>query len=404
MDNLDALSSDEEIYVPDGDDIKFVRDGSEVELELKYKELMFKFCSDGCMDQMVIACYDSTDSNSLSQGDCDPGQCEFKAGVLKDLGKNLIWFKSDKNLQSGYENKCETAIMAFPETTTAGFRPFPSCEPLKHDGNVVKLYIHQVPPGCPFYVLNAKKWVPPPPPTTSELNSTGTAVPNQTTSKSSEANTTLWIVIGIGVFILLIVVIGFGYCCYRTQIQKKPLFGNEKDVQRKADIPQAKESAIENEKNADEKQVLKSKEVVAKPEPSKESTVEKEKQPKQTKKKATKEKKASVVEEKPSKEVTEENATKEDAQPAKKVSIEPTLQDRTTEASVVQKQRGNPPRVCVPKKVIFPAKNSDGLKSVSLFDTLSGAEDDKTQNSTVASEKPRKNESAGRKKGSKKQR
>uniref|UniRef100_A0A914PSG6 Uncharacterized protein n=1 Tax=Panagrolaimus davidi TaxID=227884 RepID=A0A914PSG6_9BILA len=154
IDNLDALSSDEEIYVPDGDDVKFVRDGREVELELKYKELMFKFCSDGCMDQTVIACYDSTNSNSLSQGDCDPGQCEFKAGVLKDLGKNLIWFKSDKNLQSGYENKCETAIMAFPETKTAGFRPFPSCEPLKHDGNVVKLYVRQVPPGCPFYVVS----------------------------------------------------------------------------------------------------------------------------------------------------------------------------------------------------------------------------------------------------------
>uniref|UniRef100_A0A914P8D1 Uncharacterized protein n=1 Tax=Panagrolaimus davidi TaxID=227884 RepID=A0A914P8D1_9BILA len=208
---------------------------------------------------------------------------------------------------------------------------------------------------------------------------------------------------------ILKVFIFFSYCCYRTQIQKKPLCGNEKDVQRKAVIPQAskKESAVENQKPADEKEVLESKEVIAKPEPSKESTVPEEKQPKPTKKKAPKEKKAPVVVPKPSKEITGENGTKEDASPAKKVSIEPTLQDGTTEASVVQqqqKQAGNRPKVFVPKKVILPANNSDGFKSVSLFDTLSGAEDDKTQNSTHTSEKPRKNESAGRKKGSKKHR
>uniref|UniRef100_A0A914PUI7 Uncharacterized protein n=1 Tax=Panagrolaimus davidi TaxID=227884 RepID=A0A914PUI7_9BILA len=405
MDNLDALSSDEEIYEQNGGDMKFVRDG-EVEVELENKELMFKFCSDGCMDQTVIACYDSTNSNALRQGDCDPGQCEFKAGVSEKHQIPFLWFKDDfyRQLFPKDGDICETAIMKWPDATVSFSPEFSSCDPSKHDGNVVNLYVRQVPPGCHFYVLNAKKWVPPPPPTTSELNSTRT-VPNQTTSKSSEANTTLWVVIGVGIFILLIVVIGFGYCCYRT-IQKKPLFGNEKDVQRKADIPQAskKESAVENEKTPDEKQVLKSKEVVAIPEPSKESTVEKEKQPKPAKKKAPKEKKAPVVEEKPSKEFTGENGTKEDAQPKKKVSIEPTLQDATTEASVVQKRPGNPPRVFVPKKVIFPAKNSDGLKSVSLFDTLSGAEDDKTQNSTHTSEKPRKNESAGRKKGSKKHR
>ena len=42
--------------------------------------------------------------------------------------------------------------------------------------------------------------------------------------------------------------------------------------------------------------------------------------------------------------------------------------------------------------------NSDGFKSVSLLDTLSGAENDETQGSTHASEKPRKNESARKKK------
>uniref|UniRef100_A0A914QIZ0 Uncharacterized protein n=1 Tax=Panagrolaimus davidi TaxID=227884 RepID=A0A914QIZ0_9BILA len=50
MESLDALVSDEEIYEQYGDDIKFVSDGKEVELELE--TLKFKFCSDGCMGKM----------------------------------------------------------------------------------------------------------------------------------------------------------------------------------------------------------------------------------------------------------------------------------------------------------------------------------------------------------------
>uniref|UniRef100_A0AC35GL04 Uncharacterized protein n=1 Tax=Panagrolaimus sp. PS1159 TaxID=55785 RepID=A0AC35GL04_9BILA len=249
---------------------------------------------------------------------------------------------------------------------------------------------------------------------------------SQTTTKTSEANTTLWIVFGVGIFIIFaVIIIGFGYCCYRTQIQKKPLFGKKNDVQQKAFIPKASKKAnVYEEKTADEK------EVVAKPEPSKESTVAKEKQPKPAKKKLPKEKKAPVVVPNPTKEVTQENGTKEDAQPKKNVSIEPTLEAPTTEASVVQKsvvqqkqkQPGNPPRVSVPKKVILPAtKSINAPKSkshsnknyslssrhkvgtqimvVSSLDT----ENDETQNSTDASEKLRKKEPAGgRKKGSKK--
>uniref|UniRef100_A0A914PKR9 Uncharacterized protein n=1 Tax=Panagrolaimus davidi TaxID=227884 RepID=A0A914PKR9_9BILA len=405
MDNLDALSSDGEIYEQRGDDIKFV--GNErkgVELELGNKQLAFKFCYDGCMDKEVIACYNSTNPNRLVRGDCGPGQCEFRAGVSVKDEEPFLWFK-DKSFWKIDNNKCETAIMKYPKATPNGFQAFASCEPLKHDGNVVKLYVLQVPPGCPFYVSNAKKWTPPT--TTPTQNSSALSQTKETTSNSSEANTTLWICIGI--FILLIVMIGFGYCCYRSQIQKKPLFGKKKDVQQKAFIPEASKKAnVVKEKTADEK------EVVAKPEPTKESTKEestvaKEKQPKPTKKKALKEKKAPVIEAKLSKEVTQENATKEDA-PQKKVSVEPTLEDPTIEASFVQKSvvqqklPRNQPRVFVPKKVILPAMNSDGVKNVSLLDTLSGAEDDETQHSIHASEKPRKNEFTRRIKGSKKHR
>uniref|UniRef100_A0AC35EYV0 Ovule protein n=1 Tax=Panagrolaimus sp. PS1159 TaxID=55785 RepID=A0AC35EYV0_9BILA len=198
------------------------------------------------MGKTVIACYDSKNPNLNAKGGCDPGQCEFKAGVLEDLGKKLIWFKSDKNLQSQYENKCETAVMSFPEATPYGFRPFPSCEPLKHDGNIVKLYVHHVPPGCPFYVLNAKIWTPPPP--TPSQNSSKTDEQNQTTPKSSNAE--MWIGIGVGIFIIfVIIIIGFGYCYYRTQIQKKPLFGNKKEIQ-----PNAAESKKAEDKKEEKQQ------------------------------------------------------------------------------------------------------------------------------------------------------
>uniref|UniRef100_A0AC35EWV7 Uncharacterized protein n=1 Tax=Panagrolaimus sp. PS1159 TaxID=55785 RepID=A0AC35EWV7_9BILA len=247
MNNLDALSSDGQNYEQDDNDIKFVENVREgIELELENKQLMFKLCSDGCM-----------------------------AGVSEKDGKMLLQFKDDTyNKRFDTDSYiCATATMAFPDAALTLTDKFPSCEPLKHDGNVVKLYVNHVEPGCPFYV-----------------------------------------------------------------------------------------------------------------------------------KKAPKEKKA-PINPKPSKEVTQENGTKEDAPPVKKVSTEPTLENPTTEKSVVHhKLPGNPPRASVSKKVILPAMNSDGFKSVSLFDTLSGADDDETQNSIHAFEKPRKNKAAGRKKSSKKHR
>uniref|UniRef100_A0A914PLE9 Uncharacterized protein n=1 Tax=Panagrolaimus davidi TaxID=227884 RepID=A0A914PLE9_9BILA len=175
---------------------------------------------------------------------------------------------------------------------------------------------------------------------------------------------------------ILKVFIFFSYCCYRTQSQKKPIFGKKKDVQQKAFTPESSKKAnVNKEKTADEK------EVVAKPEPPKEATAAKEKPPKPAKEKISKEKKAPIVEPKPSKEMTQED----NPPPAKKVSVEPTVEDPTTEASVVQKpvvqqkqyHTGNPPRVYVPYKVILPEpKSVNAPKSGSLKtgkkDSLSG--------------------------------
>uniref|UniRef100_A0A914QVD6 Uncharacterized protein n=1 Tax=Panagrolaimus davidi TaxID=227884 RepID=A0A914QVD6_9BILA len=378
MDNLDALFSDGENYEQDGNDVKFVRDGGKVELELVNKQLAFKFCSRGCMGKTVTACYDSINPNPKVRGKCGAGQCEFNATVVDQGGITYLRFMTTgfHKISNNNDNVCGTATMASPEAIISLDAPaVASCEPLFIDGKVIKLTLLGANHNCPLYVENAKKWTPPPTATTQ--NSSGTTVPNQTTSKSSEANTTLWIGIGVGIFILLIVIIGFGYCCYRTQIQKQPLFGKKKEVQQKAFIPEAskKPRAVENEKIEDEK------EVVAKPEPSKEATVAKEKQPKPAKEKIPKEKKAPILVPKPSKEVTQE-----DAPPAKKVSAEPTLEVPTTETFVVQKSviqqqkqhhNGNPPKVYVPKTVIHPEpKSVNAPKSGSLKtgkkDSLSG--------------------------------
>uniref|UniRef100_A0A914QTJ5 Uncharacterized protein n=1 Tax=Panagrolaimus davidi TaxID=227884 RepID=A0A914QTJ5_9BILA len=144
MEYLDALSSDGENFEQYGDDIKFVGNEREgIELELKYKELKFRFCSDGCMDKVVVACYDSTNPNSNAKGECGPGQCEFKAGISEgDDKKPFLWFydKFHNKFFPKNGDVCQSATMEFPETKTTGIPPFPSCEPLKHDGNVFALF------------------------------------------------------------------------------------------------------------------------------------------------------------------------------------------------------------------------------------------------------------------------
>uniref|UniRef100_A0A914PF35 Uncharacterized protein n=1 Tax=Panagrolaimus davidi TaxID=227884 RepID=A0A914PF35_9BILA len=226
--------------------------------------------------------------------------------------------------------------------------------------------------------LNAKKWTPPLTTLPTTQNSSETT--QITTAKSSNSDTTLWIGIGGGIFVLLIIFIVLGYCCYRTQSQKKPLCGKKKDVQQTTFIPESSKKAnVVKEKTEDEK------EVVAKPELPKEPTAAKEKQQEPAKKKAPKEKKAAVVVPKPSKEVTQENVTKEDKPPPKKVSVEPTVEDPTTEASILQKpivqqkqpKPGDPPRVFVPTTVYHPEpKSVNAPKSGSLKtgkkDSLSG--------------------------------
>uniref|UniRef100_A0AC35GEK4 Uncharacterized protein n=1 Tax=Panagrolaimus sp. PS1159 TaxID=55785 RepID=A0AC35GEK4_9BILA len=84
IDNLDALSSDGENAVQNGADVKFVGDSGKVGLEMVYNELKFKFCSDGCMDQKVIVCYDCENTDETLRGDCDLNQCGMIAGVEKD--------------------------------------------------------------------------------------------------------------------------------------------------------------------------------------------------------------------------------------------------------------------------------------------------------------------------------
>uniref|UniRef100_A0AC35FFY2 Uncharacterized protein n=1 Tax=Panagrolaimus sp. PS1159 TaxID=55785 RepID=A0AC35FFY2_9BILA len=52
MNTLDALSSDGQNYEQDDKNIKFVENLREgIEFELENKQLMIKFCSDGCMDK-----------------------------------------------------------------------------------------------------------------------------------------------------------------------------------------------------------------------------------------------------------------------------------------------------------------------------------------------------------------
>uniref|UniRef100_A0A914P503 Uncharacterized protein n=1 Tax=Panagrolaimus davidi TaxID=227884 RepID=A0A914P503_9BILA len=106
----------------------------------------------------VRACYDSANPNRNAKGECGPGQCEFKAGISEGDDKvPVLWFYDkfpNKDFPKDGHICATTTTMKSPDASSNGIRPFPSCEPLKHDGNVVKLYIHQVPPGCPFYVVS----------------------------------------------------------------------------------------------------------------------------------------------------------------------------------------------------------------------------------------------------------
>uniref|UniRef100_A0A914QL23 Uncharacterized protein n=1 Tax=Panagrolaimus davidi TaxID=227884 RepID=A0A914QL23_9BILA len=342
------------------------------------------------MGEKVVVCYDCENTNEALQGNCDSNQCGMIAGVKKDEGmasgrQNFLWFISTGFSRPFGENDeiCESIVMKSPEAeVTFQTTPIKSCDPKKYDGKVIKLSVNGVKPGCPLFILNAKKWTPPLTTSPSTQNSSETT--QITTAKSSNSDTTLWIGIGGGIFVLLIIFIVLGYCCYRTQSQKKPLFGKKNDVHQKTFVPEAsKKAEVVKEKTADEEQVLKAKptKVVAKPEPPKEATVVKEKQPKPSKEKTPKEKKAPIVEPKPPKEITHED----NPPPAKKVSVEPTVEAPTTQVSVVQKSvvqqkqyhNGNPPRVFVPESVIHPEpKSVNAPKSGSLKtgkkDSLSG--------------------------------
>uniref|UniRef100_A0A914Z972 Uncharacterized protein n=1 Tax=Panagrolaimus superbus TaxID=310955 RepID=A0A914Z972_9BILA len=125
----------------------------EVTIELSNGELEFEICSDGCMDKEVVVCYDATNIVSSLQTGCGPNQCIFKAGVLKDSVGKFLWFMSQSLATPVTSPKCESAVMKSPEAiiSFSTIAPIKSCEPLKRDGNVVKLFIKQF--GCSLKVV-----------------------------------------------------------------------------------------------------------------------------------------------------------------------------------------------------------------------------------------------------------
>uniref|UniRef100_A0A914YLN3 Uncharacterized protein n=1 Tax=Panagrolaimus superbus TaxID=310955 RepID=A0A914YLN3_9BILA len=74
------LAADQLPGVQEGDDVRLIRPGG-IEIELKYGELKFEFCSDGCLEKIVVVCFDCENCDLEVQGECGPNRCEFKAGV-----------------------------------------------------------------------------------------------------------------------------------------------------------------------------------------------------------------------------------------------------------------------------------------------------------------------------------
>uniref|UniRef100_A0AC34FNM9 Uncharacterized protein n=1 Tax=Panagrolaimus sp. ES5 TaxID=591445 RepID=A0AC34FNM9_9BILA len=191
-------------------DVQLVGYGN-ISIELKYDQLKFQFCSAGCLGKRVTVCYDAENIvSSLTHG-CGPNQCRFQASVSEatpNSPSNFLWFES--NPKPFVDKICETATMESPEATLS-FTPLTpplSCEPLKRDRNVVNIYVKDVPSGCILKVMNAKIWYPPTPSSTTQTSEI------DTTEDSSKAETTIWIILGVLFFFIVIGIFGFGiYCC-----------------------------------------------------------------------------------------------------------------------------------------------------------------------------------------------
>uniref|UniRef100_A0AC35GSB5 Uncharacterized protein n=1 Tax=Panagrolaimus sp. PS1159 TaxID=55785 RepID=A0AC35GSB5_9BILA len=183
MDNLDNLAFDGQNYEQHDADVKFVRDGGEVELESEHKELKFRFCSDGCMGETVTVCYHAKNPDGSLKGSCASNQCEFKAGVSSGYGTPFLWFVTTgfRSTFTGTQHICEDATLKSPKAIVTFLTPeqvFTSCEPLFNDEKVIKLTVTGAKHNCPVFVTNAKKWIPPP--TTTAQNSSDLSETNQT--------------------------------------------------------------------------------------------------------------------------------------------------------------------------------------------------------------------------------
>uniref|UniRef100_A0A914PHK7 Uncharacterized protein n=1 Tax=Panagrolaimus davidi TaxID=227884 RepID=A0A914PHK7_9BILA len=413
-----------------GDDVQFTGYIKEIELELKYNELMFEYCSkripqnrQRCMGQRVYVCYDAESPDISLQGECRPNQCRFEAGISPGVGKNFffMWFMMpllttdipvDKDI-------CESAKMKSPEAEAS--RTFSSCKPLITNGKI-KLSVREATPKCFMTVKNAKIWTP----TTTQSPTTQASPASEAKGTKDEASnaTLIWAIVGVILFILLIGIVAAGawYFCVRKQ--------NKTVVKKMINV--------ETPKHTVEVDVVQEKKEPVKP---KEGTVEKKKAiGEENKSKAAKKGKKLVqrIQLKPSKEVTQNDVTKEVPSKKVKAPIEPTLDDPITGASITA-QENEQPHVFVPKTVIHPAPLQPASKAITQYsrsssrkgslsgrheigmqimaestselvkhtlNTESGMEEEPTQDSkTRLSKKNRKKQSGGgKKKHSKKRR
>uniref|UniRef100_A0AC34GPB8 Uncharacterized protein n=1 Tax=Panagrolaimus sp. ES5 TaxID=591445 RepID=A0AC34GPB8_9BILA len=356
----DELAADQSDRTPNGiqfdNDVQLIGYRGEVPIELNNNgELKFEFCPDDCMGKTVVVCYDAKNIVSSLKKDCGPNRCEFQAGVSQLGTKSFLWFMSNVYATRVIPNKCETAVMKSPEATTSFVTPdsIDSCEPLKRDVNVVNILVKDVPPGCILKVRNAKIWYPTTPSPTTQPSEIAT------TEDSSKAETTIWIVLGVLLFFIVIGIFGFGiYCCCFKKDKKSVGIFDEKP----------KEIVLEENKKIPETQKINVASDIVKTEEAKKEKKEtvKDKPPKQKKE-----------------EVVKPKVTKAAPLPEKKKAaafVEPTLDEPSTVQPPKEKVEDHFPSVKVLKELVHPTpktyakriKPKPGQHHSNKTDSLSG--------------------------------
>uniref|UniRef100_A0A914Q0N1 Uncharacterized protein n=1 Tax=Panagrolaimus davidi TaxID=227884 RepID=A0A914Q0N1_9BILA len=199
------------------DDVKLIGYIEKIELELKYHQLKFEFCSkrisqdrQRCMDKTVFACYDAKNpSDIFLQDGCESNQCKFEAGVSEVYGsQQRVWFMDHRLSTPIVDNDdiCPTAIMQSPEADVTLIGPFKSCDPSIINGKI-KLYAIKATPDCFLTVKNAKIWTP----TTTQSPTTQASPASEAKGTKDEASnaTLIWAIVGVILFILLSGIISF---------------------------------------------------------------------------------------------------------------------------------------------------------------------------------------------------